>query len=435
MTKKLKVSLICHFSNPIVRSHLPLDNRRIYNFVRRCLGMETKQRGYSDIAAWDTNFINNMKVRDDVELTVISAHGGLKKSVIHFEAEGVQYYFVRCDIATLFKRLIKSPRLWHKLNPMRPVVRKIVGKVNPDIVALMGAENAYYSGTILGLEKEYPIILKAQTIYNNPDRSKHGLVDAKNAYVEKLIFKALNYVSVTTKMHYQLYRAYNKTAYNFDWSFGTTFHDVIPVQNKEFDFVNFANSMIPAKGFIDVLQAMVIVVKSHPEAKLNLIGTPSTENKLIYDKIIAENHLNNNVIITPFFEKQNDLFQHLQKSRFAVLPYKLDYIASTTFQAMHYEMPVVVYKTSGTPTLNKEKECVLIADIGNIEQLAAKMLLLLDDKEKALELRKNAKEMVDIRNDGKRISDVVMDNFHAIVAHFRYGTPIPQKLIYNPLEQ
>ncbi|EOA47986.1 hypothetical protein HMPREF1532_04048 [Bacteroides salyersiae WAL 10018 = DSM 18765 = JCM 12988] len=401
--------------------------------MRHFLGMKTKSGVYRDIAAWDTNFIDNMKMRDDVELTVISAHGGLKKSVVHFEAEGIKYYFVRCDRATLLKHLIKSPSIWHALNPMRPTIRQIVRKIHPDIVALMGAENAYYSGTVLGLEKEYPVIMKAQTIYNNPDREKYGVVDVKNAYVERLIFETLDYVSVTTKMYYQLYREYNKTAYNFYWSFGTTFHEVIPIQDKEFDFVNFANSMIPAKGFTDVLQAMVIVVKSHPKAKLNLIGTPNIEDKIIYDKIIADNYLENNVIVTPFFENQNDMFQHLQKSRFAVLPYKLDYIASTTFQAMYYEMPVVVYKTAGTPTLNEEKECVLIADMENVKQLAEKMLLLLDDEKKASELCKNAKELIDFRNDGKRISDVVMNNFRAIVAHFRYGTPIPKELIYNPL--
>lgn len=435
MVEKLKVVLICHFSNPMVREHLPLDDRKLYNFIRRCLGMEAKCGLYSDIAAWNTNFINNMKVRDDIELTVISAHGGLKKGVVYFETEGVQYYFVRCDRATLLKRLIKSPILWHKLNPMRPIVRKIVRKVNPDIVALMGAENAYYSGTVLGLEKEYPVVMKAQTIYNNPDRVKHGVVDAKNAYVERLIFNALQYVSVTTKMHYRLYRNFNQTACNFRWAFGTTFTEVTTVHNKEFDFVNFANSMIPAKGFIDVLQAMAIVVKTHPESKLNLIGSPTVSHKAIYDKIIVDNHLENNVIITPFFEKQSDLFQHLQKSRFAVLPYKLDYIASTTYQSMHYEIPVIVYKTDGTPILNKEKECVMIAEMNNVEQLAERMLLFLENPEKAYELGKNAKELVDYKNDGKRISDEIMASFHAIVNHFRNGTPIPEELICNPEEQ
>lgn len=431
----MKVVLICAFSNSMVRSHLPLDDRKLYNFARKCLGMEPSKGGYGDVASWNTNFINNFKTRDDVELTVISAHSGLKKGVVHFEAEGVQYYFVRNDRATLLKRLIKSPSLWHKLNPMRPVVQNIVRKVNPNVVALMGAENAFISGTILGIEKEYPVILKGQTIYNNPDRGKHGLVDSKNAYVERLIFDTLKYVSFDTKMHYTLYRGFQKDSYNFYWDFGTTFCPVTKVVEKEYDFVNFANSMIPAKGFTDVIEAMGIVVRTHPEAKLNLIGSPTKENKILYEKIIERCHLEENVVFTPFFEKQTDMFQHLQKSRFAVLPYKLDYISSTTNQAMHYEMPVVVYRTEGTPTLNKDNECVLIADMENVQQLAEKMLILLEQPEKADELRRNAKALVDYQNDGKRISDEIMATFRAIDAHFHNGTPIPEELIYNPLEQ
>lgn len=435
MGKKMRVALICAFSNAMVRNHLPLDDRKLYNFVRKCLGMEAKKRGYGDTASWDTNFINNFKVRNDVELTVISAHSGMRKRVVHFESEGVQYYFVRCEGATLLKRLVKSPSLWHKLNPMRPVVRKIVHKVNPDVVALMGAENAFISGTVLGLEKEYPVIFKAQTIYNNPDRGKHGVFDAKNAYVERLIFESLDYASVSTKMHYKMYREFRKDSYNFRWSFGTTYCDVEPVQEKIYDFVNFSNGMIPAKGHHDAIEAFAIVHEKHPEAMLNLVGTPNEEYGQKLRDLIAKYGLEKNVVITPFFEKQSDLFQHLQKSRFAVLPYKLDYVASTTYQAMYYEMPVVVYRTQGTPTLNKDKECVLIADMENVEQLAEKMLILLEQPEKADELRRNAKAKVDYQNDGKRISDEIMKAFRAIDAHFHNGTPIPDKLNYNPLEQ
>ena len=74
----MKIALICAFSNSMVRSHLPLDNRKLYNFVRKCLGMEPMKEGYGDVASWNTNFINNFKVRNDVELIVISAHSGLK---------------------------------------------------------------------------------------------------------------------------------------------------------------------------------------------------------------------------------------------------------------------------------------------------------------------------------------------------------------------
>ena len=434
MNNKLKLVFVCHFSNANVRLHLPLDNRKLYNFVRKCCGMPVKGNNYSDIASWNTNFINNFRERADVDLVVISAHSGLKKNVVNFQMEGVNYYFVKCDWATFLKRIIKSPKLWHQLNPMRPMVRNIIRKEQPDIVALMGAENAYISGTILGLEKGYPIIFKAQTIYNNPDRGKHGVVDSKNAYVERLIFDALPYASVTTKMHYNLYRKFNRTSYNFPWSLATTF----PVFNdqvvKKYDFVNFAASMIDAKGYGDAIKALAILKISHPSVTLNLVGTASTELMKKYQGLVSEYGLEKNIIFTPSFEKQEDVFKHIRMSRFAVLPYKLDYIASTTYQAMHYELPVICYQTEGTPTLNKEKECILIAEMNNVDMLAEKMCLLLGDKEMQEILKKNAKELVDKKNDGKRISDEIMSVFTAIVKHYNTGEEIPNDLICNPLK-
>ena len=139
--------------------------------------------------------------------------------------------------------------------------------------------------------------------------------------------------------------------------------------------------------------------------------------------------LENNVTFTPFFEKQDDLFQHLQRSRFAVLPCKIDSVSSTIRQAMHYELPVVCYKTEGTPKLNEEKESLLIAENGNVKDLANKMLVLLENEKKAEELRRNAKIVSNQWNNEERDSQQMSDNFHAVVAHYRYGTPIPNKLL------
>jgi glycosyltransferase involved in cell wall biosynthesis len=317
---------------------------------------------------------------------------------------------------------------------MRPIVRKIVRNEHPDIVALMGAENAYISGTILGLEKEFPIIFKAQTIYNNPDRGKHGIVDSKNAYVERLIFDAIPYASVTTKMHYKLYRQFNTTSYNFPWSFATTFPECNEQVSKQYDFVNFAASMSDAKGYADAIKALALVKKHYQNVVLNLVGSAAPEIIKRYHELVSEYGLEKNVIFTPSFEKQEDVFKHIRKSRFAVLPYKLDYISSTTYQVMHYELPVICYQTEGTPTLNKEKECILIAEMNNVEMLAEKMCLLLSNKEKQDLLRKNAKELVDKKNDGKRISDEIIAGFEAIVNHFNTGEKINSHLICNPLK-
>lgn len=433
MSTKIKVLLVCHFSNASVREMLPLDNRFLYNTIRRIIGESPKGVCYTDIASWNTNFIDNFKRRDDVELVVVSAHSGLKRSVVEFCLDGVRYYFLKCELATFLKRIIKSPKLWHSLNPMRPIVRKIVEKEHPDIVALMGAENAYISGTVLGLEKKYPVIFKAQTIYNNPERGKYGVVDSKNAYVERLIFDNITYASVTTKMHYKLYRTFNATSYNFPWSLGTTYPDVKQDIPKEFDFVNFAASMVDSKGYADAIRALAIVKNRYPNVTLNLVGTPTPDVKQKYDSLILELGIANNVVFTPSFENQSDVFMHIQKSRFALLPYKLDYIASTTYQSMYYGLPVVCYKTEGTPTLNKNNECVLIADMNDVEMLAEKMCLLLADKNKVETLRLNARSLVDSKNDGKKISDEILNGFRAIINHFKFNQEIDERLICNPL--
>lgn len=426
---KLKVTLVCSFSNAKVREHLPLSDRKLYRLVRRVFGLPTKDGGYGDVAGWDTYMIELLRKRDDIDLTVISAHTGLTKRHVAFDLEGVHYHFVKVEGATLLKHLISSPSLWHRLNPMRPVVRNIVKKTRPDVLALIGAENAHISGTVVGIEG-IPLIVKCQTIYNNPDRGKSGPVDAKNAYVERLIFKDLKYVAVGTGMHCRLFRQLNRTAYNFKWALGNLLPEVKPL-DKEYDFVNYAMGMSDKKGYPDAIKALAIVQEKYPNVKLNLVGGNSKEEKEALEKLVANLHLESNVTFTPFFEKQEDLFQHLQKSRFALLPCKIDSVASTIRQAMHYELPVVCYKTDGTPKLNEDQECVLIAENENVEDLATKMLMLLDDDVKANQLKNNAKEFSRRWSDDQRNSQQMSDNFHAVVEHYRNATPIPSELLCN----
>lgn len=423
----LRVCLVCHFSNSKVRDHLPLGKRKVYSFIRKLVGLPTNGVSYGDLAGWDTYMIELLRKRNDIELHVISAHSGLKRRKCSFELEGVHYSFVRCDEATALKHIIPSPSLWHKMNPMRPIVRRIIKNVQPDLIALIGAENPHISGTVIGI-KGIPLIVKCQTIYNNPERGKIGSVDEKNAYIEKLIFKDLQYVSVGSGMHCRLFREFNSTAYNFQWKFGNLLPEVKPME-KEFDFVNFAMAMIPKKGYPDAIQALAIVKEHYPNVRLNLVGGGSIEGIEALQSLVKELHLEGNVVFTPFFERQEDLFQHLQKSRFAVLPCKLDSISGTIRQAMHYGLPVVCYKTEGTPKINIEKECVLIAENSDVEDLAKQMLKLMEDETLAKDLCNNARAYATRWSDDEGNSNQMSRNFHAVVDHYYNGIPIPEELL------
>ena len=200
---------------------------------------------------------------------------------------------------------------------------------------------------------------------------------------------------------------------------------------KEYDFVNYAMAMSDKKGYSDVVKALAVVKKAYPSVKLNLIGGCTNEYKESLLELIKDCGLEENVVFTPFFEQQEDLFQHLQKSRFAVLPCKMDSVASTIRQAMHYGLPVICYETEGTPRLNIEKQCVLIAENGNVADLADKMIQLLSSKELEDILRENAKDYSARWSDDEKITNQMVANFKAVVEHYNNGTPIPENLLYN----
>ncbi len=430
---KLKVCMVCHFSNAEVRRHLPLDDRRFYCLVRKLLRMPTKGKGYGDIASWDVDIIDEIKKHPEIELHVISAHSGLKKSIVSYMEGGVHYNFVNCDRATLLKRLIKDDDLWRRLNPMVKQVHRLVNEIKPDLVLMVGLENAYISSTVLGI-KDVPVLGLCQTIYNNPERSKHGIVDSKNASTEKSIFKEHRYFGVYCKMHYDLLRqiAPNATIFKYGFPSKGVLLEPIPTE-KEYDFVNFALGMSSNKGFPDAIEASAIVKEKYPHLKVNLVGGGEVEYKEQLATLAERLGVKENIIFTPFFEKHCDLLLHIQKSRFALLPCKMDYIAGTMTQAMQLGLPIVVYKTTGTPSFNREKQCALIAEKENVEQLAQHMMALMDSPELAESLKANAREFqekkaTDARQNGERL----YATFKAVIEHYKEGKEIPQELLFNP---
>lgn len=431
---KIRVAMICHFSNAEVRSHLPLDDsRKLYSLARKLLGMTTKGKGYGDIAPWDTSTIDYFRDRDDIELYVVSAHSGLKKRVASHEEKGVHYSFVRCEMATMLKRVLPNAKLWQKLNPMVTDVHRLINQIKPDIVLLMGLENAYYSGTVLGI-KSCPVYGLCQTIYNNPERAVFDKVDSKNAATEMRIIQEHHYFGVYSKKHYDLLRKLAPDASIFKFGFPSKGTLLEPVNcEKEYDFVNFAMGMSAKKGFTDAIEAIAIVKKTHPDVKLNLVGGSSIEQKAELVRMAEALGVKYNVIFTPFFEKQSDLFLHIQKSRFALLPCKMDNVSGTMMQAMQLALPMVVYKTTGTPGLNREKDCALIAENSNVEDLAAKMLVLMEQPEKAENLAKNARDYQERRAEyNKGNGDRLVANMRAIIDNYRNGTPIPSEQLFNP---
>lgn len=429
--QRMKVAMICHFSHKTIRERLPLNNRMLYGLLRKMLGMPRKNNNYSDIAPWDFAIINSIKERDDVELNVISAHSGLKRNKVSFVLDNIHYDFIKCEYATLLKRIISNDNVWRALNPIPYQVKRIIDRINPDIVLLVGAENAYYSSSILRIDK-YPIYVLCQTIYNNHEFSK---LDSKNASTELKIFEKEKYVGVYCEKHYKLLRdlGYNKYIFKFGWpSEEKSVLSILNNCNKKYDFINFAMHMSNEKGFPDCVKALAIVKKKYPNVSLNLIDGGDENERKVINELIRKYDLEDNVSFTPFFADRTELFEHIQNVRYAVLPCKVDNISGTQLQSMQYGLPVVCYETSGTPSLNAEKECVLIAKMNDIDDLAKKMLLLLENPTKAEELSLNSIEYsINMMKESRNNISNLVNNFKAIIDNYHNNTNIPVDQLFE----
>lgn len=428
--KETKILMMTGFSSGEVRSHFTYKRNGLFlKTALKILKLPLRVIKSQDAAPWAGRLIAALEKRDDIDLHVVMAEVRLSQSIERFKLRGVNYYAFRSDFTGLTRK-INNYNLWLKLQQSGRYFRKIVDEVKPDIIIVCGAENPVSSVTALYGE-DYPVWCLCQTMYFNPERKKYSVPNKLNLAVEEAIHRKLTYFGVNCKLHHDLLRTrrHDATIIEFHWPPEPTAPvNVIP---KIYDFINFSFNMGDRKGDVDSIKALAIVKKKYPKVKLNIAGGLSAERKSCLLQLISELHLNENVSFTPFFEKKIDMMQHIVQSRFAVLPTKLDSIAGTITESMAYGLPVVTYKTTGTPNLNKDAECVLIVEKNDIEDLASKMLELMENEKLADELRSESLEFIKKRVE----STINIDNFveacKAIVSNYHQQVPINDNLLFK----
>lgn len=431
---KIKVVWICHFSNKPTRDMLKLSKSRfLYRLIKKITNKEAKNTNYKDAAPWVSILIEEFEKFSDVELHVISPQVGLRGLTSEFEMNGVHYHFYTPDISLFLSQVIKNVKLWMKLQPGSLIVNRFLKKIKPDIVNLIGAENYYHSCVVLDI-KDVPVLVTCQTIYTNPQRLNFN-PDAnktKNWAIDLLIQQQKKYFACGGRMHRDLLLNNNPDAIVFKGYLPSRMPERIEEQNKEYDFVCFAAGHGGNKGTEDAIKAIGLVKAFKPDIKLNIVGKCSPDVRIALDKLIEEKDVVNNVIFHGYFQEHADMFRQVIKSRFALLPVKMDIISSTTREAMYLGLPVVTYITSGTPLLNMEKECVLLAEIGDINKLADNMIRLLKSESLIDKLIKNSREYIDKNFNNEIEARKLKDIYHAVIRHKLNGSAIPHHLLFDP---
>lgn len=423
----MKIAILCHFSNPVVRKRLVL-------FEKSSSKTGHKKAIYPDFAPWITDLLDRISSYPEHEIHVISPHRGMRKIIQEFEIDGVRYHFYNSDIFKRFNQVMTRlfPNSMNHYLLSRCIIRRFFERINPEIINLVGAENPYYSVGALDVQ-DIPILLTAQTVYSNPNRKKlSGSFVPFRAALERQIYGKIKYVRCTGRMYYDLIKEMNPSIHVFKMGFSGIKIPHVEDQKIEFDFVNFAGNMGDSKGGLDALEALLCLRKRGTVVSLNVVGKSTSEYRAKMEAFVSENDLCDQVTFSGYFKEHVDMFKQVKKSRFALLPIKLDVISGTIVEAINLGLPVVTYRTSGTPYLNKDGETVLISKIGDVKALADNMRRLIDDPNLGGKLSRAARAFVDKELQEGDTTKRLVDNLLAILEYERNGTPIPEEMLFNP---
>lgn len=433
--KKLKVVCLCHFSNKDVRFHLPLykGGSLFLMLLHSLFPRRYKAYKYEDFAPWINSYITEFEKIEDIEFHIVAPHFGLKKLSYEYEEEGIYYHFFSSNFHVLTVRLkeiifkVTKSKYW--LN--RWMIQKFINKIKPDIVNLIGTENPYYSLAALDI-RHIPVISSAQTVYSNPARLKlSGEYSKHRSDVELRLFEKIKYYGCAGRIHRDLIVQYKPEAIVFKIDFPIQYpsSDLIDVP-KVFDFAFFAQEVTNKKGAEDALKALALVKKVKPDVKLTMVGKCTASYKSYLVEKIISLKLEGNVIFHDYFPVHAEMHQYIKQAKYALLPIKLDVISSTIIESMLLGLPLVTYKTTGTPMLNRNYDCVLISDIGDIQGLADNMIQLLNSEELAERLKNNALKSLEENNNEVKVKQLIAD-YRAVINHYNHEIPIPENLLFN----
>lgn len=366
---RMKVAWLCHVSDPDINDQL------------RPLKRSTQ------VAPWITNTANHLSQCDELELHVISPHeyiSGIKR----FNRKGVYYYFYNQGIPFWGRHWpgVFKFDLWTDYAYNKRIIKLIIKEINPDIIHLQGAENAYYSSTIFQFMDKYPVVVNLQRMTLNFCRGESKYAK-KTVKVEKEILSIFKHFSTrTNKMTADLLE-YNSKAVTHFVRYSMTSLTPLTI-NKEYDLVYFAQ-IAKSKGIEDLIHCLSIVKKQIPNITLCVMGSTSSTYMAILYAMVQDLDLNNNIIWKGFLPSLEDVHREASKAKISVLPTYYDIIPGTIIESMQLGLPVVSYKAGSIPELNDDMENVLLVEIGDIEGMAKNIVALLtnDDLYKTMSMR------------------------------------------------
>lgn len=362
---KIKIVWICHFTNNEIQNKLPLWGK------------------FNEFAPWIPNAITGFEKRDDVELHIVAPHIYLKRDT-HFMHRGVNYHFLSFGFPILNRPWPSFLALDAKLGYpfLSRKIARVVIKINPDVVNLQGAENAYYSSSILKLKSKFPCVITIQGFACHM-QDKTSQINKRRIVVEQMILRSFKYFYLDyDAVHVVRKYSPNMVGKTLWWPAAEVAISAtvdVAYQDKRYD-VLYCGRMEKSKGIEDFIKIVAILKVEMPNIKACVIGEcmPSYFNYL--KDLAQELSCFDNIHFIGFVDTQKEMFGYFKASKIMLVPTLVDRYPTTIKEAIFLKIPVIAYCTGNIPWTNHNCENIVLVEHGDPQKMACETHNLLKNK-------------------------------------------------------
>ncbi len=322
---------------------------------------------------------HHIALLDNVELHIVT----LGCNNEQFEENGIKYHIIEKSSFRPF-RILDIVKL-----------RKEILKIKPDILHVQGTSIIYIPvATLIG--NNYPVLLTVHGLVKSAVRFERGV----HRFISKVIriplekyaiSKIQNIVVCSPAMESLVSNMTNSKIYVIPN--GINLEDIDDVKPLELNPPNilFVGLLWNVKGVDILLNAVPIIKKSIPDLSVYIVGSGPCENEL--KKLVKELDIEENIKFLGFISGK-EKYSYYTSADICVFPSRHEAFGITLLEAMACGKPVVASNVGGIPYVVEDGKTGLLFEGGNVEDLAEKVIALLNDEKLRDKMGKAGRERV-----------------------------------------
>jgi len=398
-SKTLKVVWLAPYQLSLLKPHISFTKK---SFPERA-------------APWIEHLSNELGKLENIELTIITKSAHIIKDLT-INKNGIKFIILKYNFPFTNKGFPKKLPIDKIFSyyPLPGKIRKLIKKINPDIVHAHGTESVF---SLAAQKSNFPYIISIQGLIHIINKTakrkdihqeKIEISTIKNGHFFgcRTIWDKAEVLKFNSKANIKyLPEAIDPLFFNVKWN---------PQKEKHIAFVG---NITENKGIHILIDTFIKLKKRGIKLNLDIIGGGNTplKNTLISK---LENEGFDQSVFWHGYIPHSQMQHILSKSYLFVLPTFIDNSPNSLCEAMVMGMPCIASNVGGVPSLINNGVNGLLVEKNNIDELAEKIQLLLENNNLSMQLGSQASIDAFNRHHPKMVANQTIKVYKEIIESY-----------------